>query len=393
MTIRPLVEWRARKIRDPVLRLRFLRSKAPRTIRRGRLKPSKRVYLTAITAILAAAVVFFDQPARGSHQANMVLSAPPQATALPPASAPSSATVSSSASAPVKGSPEIWLVETTDAAETYSNGLRVETRFAVGSRPRSYRAFPVAHPEETRGEPRSQPAGIVFHTTESLQAPFEPRQNAVLKQISESLLEYVRRRRAYNFLIDRFGRVYRVVVESDAADHAGHSVWRDEQWFYVNLNESFLGVSFETETLPGQVEAAISPAQLHSAAMLTEMLRSRYGIPAANCVTHAQVSVNPYNMQVGYHTDWASGFPFEQVGLPDNYGQPLPALLAFGFTYDASFVSRTGGRMYRGVQRAGQLLEDRAAAAQLQLPAYREALQKRYWRQVNIQNYEGTTQQ
>ncbi|HXB69653.1 MAG TPA: peptidoglycan recognition family protein [Candidatus Acidoferrales bacterium] len=373
METKPLVEWTARQIRDPLLRLRFLQATAPRIVRPARPKPYQRAYLAAATAILFPVVVFFAQPARGSHQTNrnqadMVLPAPTAAPVRVPAN------------------PEIWLVETTEDAEAYSNGLRVETRFAVATRPRSFRAFPVAHPEDTLGEPRSQPAGIVFHTTESVQAPFEPRQNTVLKQISESLLDYVRRRRAYNFLIDRFGRVYRVVVESDAADHAGHSVWRDEQWFYVNLNESFLGVSFETETLPGQVEAAISPAQLHSAAMLTEMLRSRYGIPAANCVTHAQVSVNPSNMRIGYHTDWASSFPFEQVGLPDNYDQPLPALLAFGFAYDSSFVSQTGGRMYRGVQLAEHLLQAQAAAAHLQLPAYRQTLQKRYWLQVNIRN-------
>jgi hypothetical protein len=43
--------------------------------------------------------------------------------------------------------------------------------------------------------------------------------------------------------------------------------------------------------------------------------------------------------------------------------------------------------MYRGVQLAEQLLQGQAAAAHLQLPAYRAALQKRYWRQLEIQNY------
>jgi hypothetical protein len=375
METKSFIEFTARQIRDPVKRLRFLQATAPRIIQRDLPKRYKWLCLAAVAAILVLGVVLFAWPARGSRKANLVLSPP------------SPALVSSTVSVPVKDNTDIWLVETTETAETYSNGLRVETRFAVGNRPRSFRVFSTAHPEGSLGERRSQPAGIVFHTTESLQAPFEPRQNAVLKQISESLLDYVRRRRAYNFLIDRFGRVYRVVVESDAADHAGHSVWRDEHWFYVNLNESFLGITFETETQPGQVKAAISPAQLHSAAMLTEMLRSRYAIPAANCVTHAQVSVNPSNMRIGYHTDWASGFPFEQVGLPDNYGQPLPALLAFGFAYDSSFVRQTGGRLYRGIQLADQLLEDRAAAAQLQLPAYREGLQRLYWHQVNIQNH------
>jgi len=52
----------------------------------------------------------------------------------------------------------------------------------------------------------------------------------------------------YNFLIDRFGRVFRIVNESDAAQHAGYSVWSDDRWLYVDLNESFLGVSFEART-------------------------------------------------------------------------------------------------------------------------------------------------
>ena len=88
-------------------------------------------------------------------------------------------------------------------------------------------------------------------------------------------------------------------------NHAGYSVWADEKWAYVNLNESFLGVSFEARTVPGQKEADISPARVRAAAMLTEVLRSRYGIPTANCVTQAQVSVNPSHLRVGYHTDWA----------------------------------------------------------------------------------------
>ena len=107
-------------------------------------------------------------------------------------------------------------------------------------------------PDGSSGEKRTEPVGIVYHTTESLQAPFEPGQNNVLKRVGESLLEYVRRRRCYNFLIDRFGRVFRIVNESDAADHAGHSVWADDRYFYVNLNDSFIGISFEAQTVAGR---------------------------------------------------------------------------------------------------------------------------------------------
>ena len=188
------------------------------------------------------------------------------------------------------------MVEKDSSEEVFSNGLHIDTRFAVSNHPRSYLAFPLNGPSGSRGVRRSAPAGIVFHTTESLQIPFEARRNRALKRIGESLLEYIGRRCAYHYLIDRFGRVFRVVAEQDAANHAGYSVWADDRWRYINLNESFLGVSFEARTEEGQSDAHVSPAQVRSATMLTELLRGRYRIPATNCVTHLQVSVNPDNM-------------------------------------------------------------------------------------------------
>jgi len=85
------------------------------------------------------------------------------------------------------------------------------------------------------------------------------------------------------------------VAEEETANHSGHSAWADEKWRYVNLNESFIGVSFEAITPPGpdpdlgsahqDGESKISPAQVRSAAILVEMLRHRYHIPESNCVT------------------------------------------------------------------------------------------------------------
>jgi hypothetical protein len=211
-----------------------------------------------------------------------------------------------------------------------------------------------------------------------------------LKRVGESLLEYVRRERAYHFVIDRFGRVYRVVRESDVAYHAGHSVWADDRWLYLNLNASFLGISFETQTprrATGQgfsgEAPALSPAQLRAAAVLTEMLLARYRIPRGNCVTHAQVSVNPANMQAGYHQDWAAGFPFERVGLPDNYLTPLPALTCCGFEYD-SFVydpsqpKLTAGGIYPGIAAAEKSLRETAAGQGFKPAAWRKVLEHQY---------------
>ena len=108
------------------------------------------------------------------------------------------------------------------------------------------------------------------------------------------------------------------------------------------------------------------------------MLRARYPIPASNCVTHAQVSVNPDNMLVGLHVDWASGFPFEAAGLPDNYAAPLPSLWAYGFDYDPSFTSRVGDGMRAGIDAAETILAQRAAAAGLRPGGYKKRLRQRY---------------
>jgi hypothetical protein len=353
-------EWFAGIIPSPVLRLRFLREFMP-PVREPR-RISRKCWLL-IAFSVAALLMTAPAPVRPTA------SAPPPATPVPVA-------------VRVEQMPEIWQVEKTGAFETYSNGLRIDNRFSVANHPRSYLVFSAARPEDMRGERRSVPAGIVFHTTESLQAPFESGQNSRLQRIGESLLAYVRLKRAYNFVIDRFGRVYRVVPESDAANHAGNSIWSDPAWVYLNLNESFLGVSFETQTAPGQVEATVNPAQVRSAAILTDMLRRRYGIPAGNCVTHAQVSVNAASYRIGYHLDWASSFPFDQLGLPDNYALPLPAVSVFGFEYDANFRRRAGARMYREAQFAEQIFRERAGAAHMGVPAWRKALHQRYRSQL-----------
>jgi hypothetical protein len=368
----PLVEWFAgRVIRDPVVRLRFLRSVAPPPDALPDAPPAppasrklRRVVRLLLLLLLPLAVLVSFFLVRAAARVE-----PPGAPVrrTEPAASPQAGRLS-----------EVWQVENSGAAETYSNGLRIDNHFAVSNHRRSYRAFPADLPEGDAGPLRSEPVGIVFHTTESLQAPFEAQQNGVLKRIGESLLEYVRRKQAYNFLIDRFGRVYRVVIEEDAANHAGYSVWSDEKWVYLNLNESFLGVSFEARTQPAQFEAEITTAQVRAAAMLTEMLRGRYGILAANCVTHAQVSVNPSNMRMGYHTDWASNFPFAQLGLPDNYARASPALWAFGFEYDPGFPHLAETGVYRGIELAEASLLENAAEFGLTPAAYRKMLQNRY---------------
>ena len=366
---RPLVDWTARQIHDPVWRLRYLQSVAPPAPAPTPATRWRSPKTLGLLTLLALGLVVAPLSLRVPGAANAASAAPPTLPVphplprMDPTVAPAT---------------DVWPVEKNSHFEIYSNGLRIENQYAVSHRPRTYIAFINDNSEGTGGERRSDPAGIVYHTTESLQAPFESSQNNLLKRVGESLLDYVRRRRCYNFLIDRFGRVFRIVNESDAADHAGHSVWADDRHFYVNLNDSFIGISFEAETGAGETRTTAGSAQVRAAAMLTEMLRSRYKIPARNCVTHAQVSVNPSNMQIGYHVDWASSFPFEELGLPDNYATPSPAVSLFGFAFGASYEQRAGVRLAAGAVEAESALAERARRAHLSLAAYRKALHLRY---------------
>jgi hypothetical protein len=286
--------------------------------------------------------------------------------------------------------PNVWLVDKTNEFEVYSNGLRIENQLAIAGDPRWYSLVSRA-PGVKSGPSRSQPAGIVYHITESDQAPFQPDQNHALKRIGKDLLLFVRSHRSYHFLIDRFGRVHRIVNESDAANHAGNSAWADSRWFYVNLNTSFLGIAFEARTEPNEPTA--NKAQVHAAKVLTEMLRSKYNVPAENCITHAQVSVNPDNMRIGWHTDWGNNFPFKEMGLPNNYDRPSPVLSAFGFGYDQVYLASTGPDVWKGLALAEEQVREGAAAQGLAVAEYRKLLQKRYRNQIAALREHGAIQE
>jgi hypothetical protein len=220
----------------------------------------------------------------------------------------------------------------------------------------------------------TKPVGIVYHSTESHLAPFEEAQNGRLRQLGRNLLENVRRERSYHYVIDRFGRVFREVGESDTANHAGHSVWADARGIYVNLNAGFLGVALEGRS--GEVDA-LTAAQVSASRMLTEMLRSRYRIATENCVTPAQVSVNPSNMHLGYHVDWAAGFPFAALGLPNNYAQPPASVWALGFDFSPALIHLSGGE-WAGLASAERQVKLQAEAEGLPLWRYRAMLRHRY---------------
>ena len=108
------------------------------------------------------------------------------------------------------------------------------------------------------------------------------------------------------------------------------------------------------------------------------MLRGKYNLPAGDCVTHAQVSVNPDNMRIGWHTDWGTSFPFQEIGLPDNYEIPNPALYLFGFDYDLAYVNATGPDLWKGLALAEERSREAAAERGITTAEYRKILQQKY---------------
>ncbi|MGE0453711.1 MAG: N-acetylmuramoyl-L-alanine amidase [Vicinamibacteria bacterium] len=282
------------------------------------------------------------------------------------------------------GPKAVWLVEKGDRYEQFSNGLRVDTSFEVAGQPRRFRSFRIGLGLEP--EVSSQPVGILFHTTESDIWPLEAGFNENLRDSSQRLLRYLKRESVYHYLIDRFGRVFRVVDEASKANHAGHSVWAHGERVYLNLNHAFLGVSFETRWEGGR-SLPITEAQLTAGRNLTDQLRQRYAIAPEMCVAHGLTSVNPQKLLIGHHLDWARGFPFAAFGLPDQYERLPPSVALFGFGYDDKLTSEMG-EPWPGVGRAQTRLEEEArrlGTTSAELRRRRQALYER-WRAEQVQD-------
>jgi len=137
--------------------------------------------------------------------------------------------------------------------------------------------------------------------------------------------------------------------ESDVADHAGYSVWSDSEWLYVNLNRGFSsflrGADAHRRTPVGS-----NAAQITRRGSLTGMLRRQVPDFGANCVTHAQVSVNPRNQRIGYHTGLGGEFPYAGIGAYGQLPEPTAALWR-SILYDPAYVNSTGSRLGKGDAR------------------------------------------
>lgn len=332
----------------------------------------RRIFASAAAAVaLLAACVYLLSPLRSSPaQAAPTL---PAAQAASPRQVPATRTqpteaeglpLATSAAVPA----QVWRVESGSDFELYSNGLRIELGFATTHVPRRFKTF--LRGQGLSEEVQDQPVGLLFHTSESDVWPMEEAYNENLRGSSHGLLRYIRRLHLYNYVIDRFGRVYRLVAEEHKANHAGFSVWEQQERVYLNLNNAFLGVCFETRWEGGR-GLPITQAQLNAGRLLTDYLRQRFKIAPEMCVTHGLTSVNQKKHLIGHHVDWARGFPFEAFGLPDQYGVAAPAVSLFGFGYDDDFV-KIMGEPWPGVRLAESRLAAEAAASGLTLEALRQ---------------------
>jgi hypothetical protein len=292
---------------------------------------------------------------------------------------------------------DVWMVDEGEDFEQYSNGARILTKYEVETSQRKFFALSKKPPKEKIALPfdpqqaifypeeKDKPVGILYHVTQSDLLPFEPNYNSRLKGKSSHLIEYVREEKLYNYVIDRFGQIYRVVKDDNYANHSGNSIWGDDKAIYVRLNHSFLGVAFEgnwssnVKLNPDD----INEAQIYSCKLLTQILRNKYKIKSTNCITHGQVSVNPSDYLIGFHLDWAIGFPYASTGLGDNYNELPPSITEFGFRYDRGFQNSIGGKLWPGIELAEARLKARATDSNIPLEELRKQLNKDFTLYLN----------
>src|SRR5579872_4711570 len=169
------VESQASQIEDPIMRLRFLRMCAQAKQDASAAWPSMHIQsIPAICFVLLLAGLL----APGYQASNRESGTAPLAPHFGSTSADTFA--------------RVWLVDKTKDFETYSNGLRIDDHYAVSNDSRLF--YPVYRRgaiDPDQPEWRSEPAGIVYHTTESDQADFEPGQNRRLKRIGQEVLNFV----------------------------------------------------------------------------------------------------------------------------------------------------------------------------------------------------------
>jgi N-acetylmuramoyl-L-alanine amidase len=274
----------------------------------------------------------------------------------------------------------VWVVEENDDVERYSNGARILRKYEIHNYPRGYYRIPRGS-ESDDDRVRRDVVGIVYHTSESVIVPFTADNNTSIQKRSQWLLEYIRSKKSYNYLIDRYGEIFRVVRDDHAAYHSGHSIWADNNYIYVGLNESFIGICFESSVAGDSPEETLTEGQIISGRRLTNVLRSIYNIDDANCTTHGLVSVNPKKMLIAFHHDWVRTFPFDAMGLSDKYRVKPPNVTEYGFTYDDETLAKVG-ELWEGALTADKEFKERAGNLRVDPATLRSKLRDRYSAQI-----------
>ncbi|HEY6402287.1 MAG TPA: N-acetylmuramoyl-L-alanine amidase [Blastocatellia bacterium] len=283
----------------------------------------------------------------------------------------------------IKIKEKIFFIATENGFEKWSNGCIISTKYETDNHPRSYYTIPRGG--ESDGEQKSNKiAGILYHTPESAMFDFDPENKNAIQQGSRGLLALVQRHKKYNYMINRIGEIYRIVRDDQAAIHAGHSLWADDQNTYVLLNESFLGVCFESKfDGASSLEEILTPAQIRSGKLLTDVLRTKYNIDDANCTTHGLVAVDQKKMLIARHHDWVRFFPFKEMGLSDKYRIHPPNMVDYGFTYDNDVMAKIGNQLWEGAMTAGEEFKKRAELAGVSPDDLRQKMKDLYISQCN----------
>jgi N-acetyl-anhydromuramyl-L-alanine amidase AmpD len=276
-----------------------------------------------------------------------------------------------------------FFVAKEDGYEKWSNGCVISTKYETDNHPRAYYTIPRG--SETDGEQKSNKiVGIVYHTPESFMVDFVSDNNKAIQSSSRALIEFVQRRKSYNYMINRIGEIYRIVRDDQTANHAGESLWADGQNTYVLLNESFIGVCFESKFEgASSLNEILTLSQIRSGRLLTDVLRTKYNIDDANCTTHGLVAVDPDKMLIARHHDWVRFFPFEAMGLSDKYKIQPPNMTDYGFTYDEDVMAKLGNKLWAGATTAGAEFNRRAEEAGVTADDLRRKFRDRYVTQRN----------
>jgi hypothetical protein len=271
--------------------------------------------------------------------------------------------------------------------EKWSNGCNISTKYETDNHPRAYYAIPRGSGTDGNqfSEKSDQIVGILYHTPENPMFALTPDNTKRIQNSSRELIEDVRNHKKYNYLINRIGDIYRIVRDDQTAYHAGDSLWADANNYYVWLNESFIGVCFESKfDGASSLEQILTEPQINSGRRLTEVLRAKYNIDDANCTTHGLVAVAPEEMLIARHHDWVHFFPFEAMGLSNKYKIQPPTITDYGFTYnDEILAKKLGGKLWEGAAMAVEEFNRRAARAHISPDDMRLKLRDRYISQRN----------